>query len=138
MGAEGCLGAPELWKQWGGLGSLEGTHRLLSGCSEWGVVVCISGNSSGFVWVLLGQKRMSGGTGLARAIGDSGLGENWICFCAWIYRVLGVGSEEMLVRSGGARGVGEVLVCWGVRWSSLGSRDWGKDAGFAWFWVSFG
>ena len=69
MSAEGRLGALELWKRWGGLGSLERAHRLLSGCSEWSVVVWNGRNSSGFVWVLLGQNPLSGDRGYAQAIG---------------------------------------------------------------------
>ena len=62
----GTVGAEGLF---GGLGSHERTHRMLSGHSEVGVVVCNGGNFSGFVWVSESQKWMSGGTGLAWAIG---------------------------------------------------------------------
>ena len=48
VGVEGRLEALERWKGWGGLGSLERTHRMLEGRSEVGVVVCNGENFFGF------------------------------------------------------------------------------------------
>ena len=69
VGAESHLEALESWKGWGGLGSLERTHRMLEGRSEVDVVVCNGGNFSSFVWVQWVRNLLTGCTEVVQAIG---------------------------------------------------------------------